>query len=524
MLNERHQKGIESRGIDLSVATSMGLYSGRRLPDGSVEADEAGDILCFPFIEADDEEITTKYRWAKDGKRKFGLRPNAPSTFFNAKILFDETLMLEMEMGNLPCVITEGEFDAMAGIQAGWVTTMSVPNGAPPARDQHGNLIDVPTDTRDIDPSTDDKFAFVVRHMKRLGRIKSFYIATDGDEAGQRLAKELVRRLGPAKCYWVEYPKEPVVQDAKTGKLRACKDLNEVLFHFGVEEVNRILENAKPWPVKGLYAFSGFPDVGEPMTYVTGLSEGLDEIFRPYPGAFIVVTGIPNMGKSEVVKQIAVEMGRLHGWHTVMFPGEEPVKPYLYNSLRTKFVQKNRKLWTPREADLATEFVENHFQIIANDPREDADEIDVDYLLDKAATSVFRNGTKLLVIDPWNELEHTHGRNMTTTEYTGEAIRKIKRFGRSFDVCTIVVAHPKKLAAGTTPGLYDISDSAHWANKPDLALIVHSDDPFGTHRRIIIPKVRFSAAGRKGETEMQFDRDTERYVPITDFDEVAQAA
>lgn len=519
MLSELHKKGIERRNLSVDLAIDMGIYSGRRLPDGSVSPDERGDILCFPYVEEAGEEVNTKYRWVDGGKRKFGQRPDSPKTFFNAQILFDEVMMSEMEGGIQPLLITEGEFDAVAAKQCGWHHTVSVPDGAPPARDKSGQLIAVPLDTRDLDPETDAKFAYLGRHMERLQRIKVFYIATDADEPGQRLAKELVRRLGAARCYWVDYPKDEVVPDAKTGKMRAPKDLNEVLQYLGEGEVNRVLENVKPWPVKGLFAFSDFPDVGEPQTYATGLSPGLDELFRLYPGAFCIATGIPNMGKSEIVKQIAVEMGRVHGWHTVIFPGEEPVKPYLHNSLRTKYLKKHRSTWTPEERALADEFLEKHFQVIANDPRDDEEEIDVEFLLDKAATAVFRHNTKLLIIDPWNELEHKRDEHWSTTEYVGEAIRKIKRFARSYDVCVIVVAHPKKIDG--QPGLYDIADSAHWANKPDLALVVHSDDPFETHRRIIIPKVRFAAAGRKGETEMQFDRETERYIPVTDFYDIA---
>jgi twinkle protein len=524
MLNTKHLAAIEKRAISEETVTLMGLYSGRRSPDGSVEQDDQGDILCFPYEEADGEEVNTKYRWAQDGQRRFGQRPDAPKTFFNARIMFDESMMAEMETGVQPLVITEGEFDAMAAIECGWEHTVSVPDGAPPARDKNGNLIAVPHDARDVNPEDDAKYAYLVRHMERLGKIKNFCIATDNDEPGQRLAKELVRRLGPAKCTWVDYPKDQVVRDAKTGKMRGPKDLNEVLAHLGPEAVSDALANAKPWPVKGLFSFTDFPDVGDPVTYATGLSPDLDAHFRLYPGAFVVATGIPNMGKSVIIKQIAVQMARLHGWHTVMFPGEEPVKPYLWNSLRTQYLKKHRSKWTSEEAASADKFISSHFQIIANDPRDDEDEIDIEFLLDKAATSVFRHNTKMLIIDPWNELEHQQGKHFSTTEYTGEAIRKLKRFARSFDVCVVVVAHPKKMEAGKQPGLYDIADSAHWANKPDLALVVHSDDPFGIHRNIIIPKVRFAAAGKKGSVEMTFDRETETYLPMTDLDDVALTA
>ena len=50
----------------------------------------------------------------------------------------------------------------------------------------------------------------------------------------------------------------------------------------------------------------------------------------------------------------------------------------------------------------------------------------------------------------------------------------MKKFAKSWQVHLIVVAHPSKINRNKdgslpVPTLYDISDSAHWYNKPDLA-------------------------------------------------------
>lgn len=292
-LSEAHLTGIEKRGISRETATRMGLYSGRRLRDGSVVADPDGDILCFPYVEHG-KEINTKYRWRQDGAKRFSQRPDSPKTFFNADVLLDEAMMRSLEAGVEALVITEGEFDAMSAIEAGFEAAVSVPDGAPPARDKAGVLIQVPDGTADINPEDDTKYAYIARHMDRLMRVKAFIIATDADEPGRRLAKEIVRRVGAARCYWVEYPSDQRVPD-EDGVLRAPKDLNEVLIHFGVKVVQDILENAKPWPVKGLYRLSDYPEQEEPRTYEIGLSKQLDEHFRLYPGAFIVFTGVSTL-------------------------------------------------------------------------------------------------------------------------------------------------------------------------------------------------------------------------------------
>lgn len=514
-LSPVHLKGFESRKIDPEIVTRMGIYSAKRSPDGFV-ADPQGDVLCFPYFEYD-KEVNTKYRWFDENRtRKFAQRAGAPKTFFNADVLLDPASLEELEEGKFPLVITEGEFDCLVAIMAGFPYSVSVPDGAPQGRDHEGNLIEVPETSKGLDPSTDTKFAYLPRMIEYLGRVKEFVIAADGDDSGKRLAKELVRRLGPARCRWVDYPKDEVVKDKKTGKMRAPKDLNEVLEHFGIDAVQLLIENAPQWPVKGLYRISEYPDFGEPVTYETGISAELDEIFRLYPGAFVVATGIPGMGKSTLINQISVNMAKIHGWPICMFSGEMPTVPYVSNALKTAFLGKHRSQWTAEDKERAQDFLQRKYLFIDHDPKEDEDEIDLDYLIDKASTAVHRDGAKMLIVDPWNELEHKRDRHFSMTDYVGDAIRKLKRFGKYHDCCVCVVAHPRKVDG--CPGLYDIADSAHWANKPDLGLVVHSDDPFQTRRTIYVPKVRFSSAGRKGEIELEFDRHLELFMPVPSFE------
>ena len=79
-----------------------------------------------------------------------------------------------------------------------------------------------------------------------------------------------------------------------------------------------------------------------------------------------------------------------------------------------------------------------------------------------------RFGVQVIVIDPLNELDHSRPADLSLTEYTDKAIREFKRLASALSVHMIVVAHPTKLSGGERPGLYSISDSAHWANKVDV--------------------------------------------------------
>lgn len=510
MLSERHAQGIEDRSLSVELAADMGVRSGRRLRDGSVQDDENGDTLCIPFMERG-VEVNCKYRWSEDGERRFMQHKGGVKTLYNADVLLNDETLMELESGNANLVWTEGEFDCQAAILCGHPHTVSVPDGAPPGRDKNGKLIPVPDDDRDIDPEDDDKFSFMRRFEEQIQVVKYHVIATDNDDSGRRLAKELVRRIGAARCFFVEWPEDLVVPVRRgSNRMRPCKDLNEVKKYLGDEAVQGMIERAKPWPVKGLFRLSDYPELAIPTMCEIGISDKLDEHMKIYAGQFIVATGIPNVGKSTFINQVLVQMAKVHKWPQAIFSGEKQVKPFLANELMTAFLQKPSSTWTLEEKQKATAFVQRYFQFIDYDPEDDEIEIDLDFILNKAATAVFRDGVKMLTIDPWNELEHKRPGAMSLTEYVGAAIRKMKRFAKQFDCAVCVVAHPTKFDGGGVPGLYNISDSAHWANKSDLGIVVHQEkDAEPTERVIHIPKVRLRRiAGNVGAVPLSFDLKT----------------
>jgi twinkle protein len=120
-----------------------------------------------------------------------------------------------------------------------------------------------------------------------------------------------------------------------------------------------------------------------------------------------------------------------------------------------------------------------------------------------------------LLIDRWNELEHSRG-GATETDDTGRSLQKLKGFAFRRGCNVWIVAHPTKMrppAAGENilpPGPYDISGSSNWANKADVGLTIHNPDNKAT--AVIVWKSRFARWGRKGEAaELEFDTTNGRY-------------
>lgn len=477
-ISDRHLQWLEERGISPDLAVRFGLST-------------ADGALVFPFIEHG-KQVGAKFRGPQ---KKFWQQAGGKRTFWNADALDDPALA----KGDMPLIICEGEIDALTAIECGFPLTVSVPDGAPPETS-------APL-SGDVDPEEDrtGKFEFLYNNRDRLKRVKRFILAVDNDAPGQRLAAELVRRLGASRCAFVAYQE-------------GCKDLNDVLKAGGPEGVTAVLNGAKPYPVKGLYKFEDYPPVAAIQTIRTGWAT-VDQHLSLFPGCFEVVTGIPGHGKTTWVMNRAVNAARNHGWRTVVFSPEMPVEPYLHNKLRRIVtglplyrVEEDRDLL--RRTD---RFLNDAFYLIGDDPEDGLDEeMTLDWVIERSIDAVHRYGVQHMVLDPWNEVEHAKPPHESMPDYIGGGIRKLKRFAKQYQVHVTTIVHPTKAVGGDQPripNLYDCEGSAHWYNKPDLGVIVARDpeNPLGNETIIRVAKVRFDETGQRGDVRLRYEADSCRF-------------
>lgn len=480
---------LTARGIDVELADKLGLES----------VGGSGDRLAFPF-HREGVEVRRKI-WnpaPKDGESRWTAVKGGLRIPYGEDVLRDDSLIGE------PLVITEGEFDRIIALQAGYRRVISVPDGAPmePVKDPWGS----------------EKYAWIeeLRPFLSLERVKEVILATDGDAAGAALQHDLSVMLDRARCKFVRYPKAPPAL-AEGWRRERCKDLNDAWMAYGAKGVRAVIEGAEWVHVAEVMRMSQLPPLPPPVLFELNPRRWrlLGENLKVLMGAFMVVTGIPSFGKTTFVNDVLCDVACEHGLTIAWASFEQEPQTHHKRNLRSWFCQAAEYGLDAEQVAAADRWIEAQHVFVVPPEEEDAD---LDWLLDRLTVAVTRFGAKVVVIDPWNELEHARRPGETETEYTGRAIRALKRFARRFKVLVVVVAHPTKTVRDEAgkyrmPTAYDISGSANWFNKADYVVIVHRENDLDT--LIKISKVKFhDIMGMPGAVICHYSKDEKRYVEV----------
>jgi twinkle protein len=230
----------------------------------------------------------------------------------------------------------------------------------------------------------------------------------------------------------------------------------------------------------------------------------LDQIFKLYPGQFVVCTGVAGHGKSTFLLNILCNIARKNDIRSCLYVPENE------GHLREKL----QKIWNHDESFPV--FASRQMFVQSATPTSfDARPKTLDWVLEMAEKAIEHDGADVLLIDPWNELERAIPKGMLMTDYIGESLMVIKQFCRIYNVVVIMVAHPTKAVnehGGRITGLADIEGSMNWFNKCDNGLVVVRDTEANT-ARVISAKVRENGAGKVGKCEFTVDPATGIFTP-----------
>ncbi len=478
---------FEARAISRETVEAAGVYKTRQ---------------WFPQTRTQEECIAFPYRWDgalrnvkyRTAAKHFRQEKNPEPVLYNADAI---------EAGE-DLIFVEGEIDALSFIEAGFTHVVSLPNGAP----------------AEAGETSDRRYEPLATHAEQLERVRRVLIATDMDAPGEALAGELARRLGKDRCFRVRFD---LAND------ETCKDANEALIAGGAEALRQCVEAAEPWPIDGVYRVADYIDEvidlyegRGPQPVSTGFVE-LDKAFKVIPGQFVVITGVPNHGKTRFIDQVAFQMAQGAGWVWAIFSPETgeanhvadlieiaSARPFHPGPSERLTRDELRDAWRWLDERVAFIAVADHTPTI-------------DWILERARALVLRRGINGLIIDPYNEIEAGRPKQMTETEFVSQLISKCKRFSRAHDVAVFMIVHPTKLrphAPGEpdpVPGLYDLIGSSHWRNKADAGLVVYRDYAAGK-TMVFSKKIRRQpVCGTPGSVEFDFDRTARRFeeVPLS---------
>lgn len=465
----------ETRKIDAALAADMGVQE-------KAHPSLKGPTVAFAYRKGG-SVYAAKFRTTegKDWRSSQGV----------SRGLYNEDVLKENE--SLPIVITEGEIDCLSVIQAGFDRAVSLPDGWTENGDKRESLVDA---------------------EERLRASPFVIVAGDNDAAGKGLPKAVANILAGHDVRYVTWPE-------------GCKDANDVLVAYGEGELARFLNEAKRIDPPGgfITSISDLPPLPARRVLRMGMAP-FDFGMAFEVGAMSVGTGTPGSGKSTFTTFAAYHMARHENVKVGMLAFE--THPYRIRDHLTRLNTGRAwdKLSGAQQAETAA-FLDRYFRIVHRTFDAGDGSHNLAWLRNMIYTLAVRDGCKMIIVDPWNELEHMPEPGESLTNYINFALQQIRTWAEQYDCHICVIAHPRKMNTDGKPRVplgYDIAESAAFTNKPSLGFTVHQeeDDDGVEYVRLQTWKVRDSQLYGFGKNYMRlsFDEDRmdyQKYEPLSQY-------
>lgn len=401
-----------------------------------VQHPSLGDAIAFPY-QRGGESYGAKFRTID---KKFMSSAGVTRGLYNEDDL--------RRLKNLPVVIAEGEIDCLSIMQAGFERAVSVPDG-----------------WTETGTKTDSLIA-----AEDLLRNSPFVIvAGDSDAAGASLPRAVANILKGHDVRFAVWPD-------------GCKDANDVLMQHGEGALAACLNAAKRIDPEGgtITGFSDLPPLSDRRVLRTG-EFPFDHAVALELGALSVWTGIPGHGKSTFLTWAAERISLVENVRVGMLAFE--THPHDLRD-QLSLIRTGREFCDLAEGDAAklVDSLDKRFRVV-HVTLDGDNQQNLGWLENMVFTLAVRDQCKLIIIDPWNELEHLPEKGEAMTNYVNFAVKTIRQWAERLEVHIALVAHPKKMQTEGKPRPptgYDVADSAAFFNKPSLGVTVHmcqSTDP-----------------------------------------------
>ena len=340
-------------------------------------------------------------------------------------------------------VIVEGEIDCLSVIQSGWKKCISLPNGWSENATSSDPLVEV---------------------KEQLESCSTIVVAGDNDRSGEGLPAFVSRMLIGHDVRYVEWPE-------------GCKDANDVLCQYGPTDVLYYLQNAVKIDPEGgrITSLANLPPMSERRVLRTGTFA--DNRVALELGSMSVLTGYPGTGKSTLSTWLAYKTAINEKVNVGLFSFETHPHRTRDHVCRLHTGFKYDAVPTERKDNFLL-FADKQFFIVHRTYDTNTNH-NLGWLLDNIQTLAVRDRCKLIVVDPWNELEHLPEKGESLTQYINYALQQIRALAEKLNVHVMIVAHPRKTnndgGPKRAPTGYDVADSAAFSNKPSLGISVFNE-------------------------------------------------
>lgn len=392
----------------------------------------------FNFYDTNDVLTMVKYRPARTvdkGQTKTWCQKDADT----AALLFN----MNRVNTSKPLLITEGETDCASAIEAGYLNSVSVPLGS-------ANL------------------HWIEENWDWLDQFESIIIWADNDDAGTKMSKECIYRLG---TWRTKYITTPNYYEKENGKRVPLNDINDCLQVGGTDYVMQLIADAKDVPVKSVVDYSDIKelDISQMEGVQTGIKPLDNELLKIFYGTLTILSGRPGSGKTSIIDQTIANTID-NGNPTFLFSKEMPERmgANWFNSIiagRRNMQEVNTK--DGRQFYVVPQHIQKEMQSFYRKKLliyRDDEPNDVDSVMKSAEECVRKFGCKLIVLDNLMMIDLNCSENDKNTAQTN-LINLLIKFAAKFNVAVVLIAHPRKTQdANSDIEMYDIAGTSNIIN------------------------------------------------------------
>lgn len=429
---------LESRGISPATVDYLDM-----------QEDPAGNIL-FQYYDLSDTLVTVKIRRSKAVDKK--------SRFFHLEGADHTDILYNLNRINpeQPLIITCGEIDAATAIECGFYNTVSINGG-------------------------ENNFNWIAECWEWLQQFREIILVPDNDETGKKWLKTVRTRLGE---YRIKIADVGVVVSPLGEDPYEVKDLNELLCACGREAVQAVITEARESEIPTIVDYSDVKkfDMSEVCGITSGLADMDDALDKFYMGTTTVLTGTAGSGKTSLLSTLicrAVEQD-----YPVFVYSGELSNPSLKSWI--DFVHAGRRGINQYAKTVGSGYYYRVRQDVYQSINEyykgkiffykDSFDQKVSHIMQTAESVVRRYGVKFLVFDNLTSMDLENDDN-NKYQKQEEFIRNIVAFATRWDVCCVIVLHPKKMDMYRKMSLFDLQGVSAAINLTHRVLALYRVKP-----------------------------------------------